>query len=230
MAEERGLRPRHDLDAVVANIELTLISVVQGVALYFLTDNSRTVLIEQKWASIPYVITGLLIILTVWARSVLHAFTVIRWPIEFGHNFFYITVTVIEATLFSQIGTPERWYPMSCILAAFFWVMFAYELRMYRLRRADSAGPVGSVLLDKLEREHRQSLFGWMPLLSLIWGAMAGCVWRWPDLFIARGWHVGLAIGQAAGLVIYLAVVWHFYLRISDEILAAYSEWNSPQK
>jgi hypothetical protein len=28
----------------------------------------------------------------------------------------------------------------------------------------------------------------------------------------------------------YLAVVWHFYLRISDEILAAYSEWNSPQK
>ena len=33
---------RRDLDSNVVNIELTLASIIQGVALYFLTENART--------------------------------------------------------------------------------------------------------------------------------------------------------------------------------------------
>src|SRR5262245_12299475 len=53
---------RDDLDGLVVNMELTLISIIQGVALYFLTDSSRTPLMAGQVAVLPYVIIGLLII------------------------------------------------------------------------------------------------------------------------------------------------------------------------
>ena len=34
---------RRELDSVVINVELTLASIIQGVALFFLTDNARAV-------------------------------------------------------------------------------------------------------------------------------------------------------------------------------------------
>lgn len=41
------------LDGLVVNIELTLISIVQGVAFSFLADNSRGVLLICNWHSGP---------------------------------------------------------------------------------------------------------------------------------------------------------------------------------
>ncbi|PYK87767.1 MAG: hypothetical protein DMF47_02090, partial [Verrucomicrobia bacterium] len=81
---------RRELDAMVVEIELTLTSIVQGVALYFLIDNARTVLSIQQSVFWLYIVAGLLIILIFWSRSVVHTLTLIRWPLEFGHNFFYI--------------------------------------------------------------------------------------------------------------------------------------------
>jgi hypothetical protein len=50
---------RSELDSMVVEIELTLTSIVQGVALYFLIDNARGVLALQQRAFWPYVISGL---------------------------------------------------------------------------------------------------------------------------------------------------------------------------
>jgi hypothetical protein len=36
---------RRELDSVVINVELTLASIIQGVALFFLTDNARAIII-----------------------------------------------------------------------------------------------------------------------------------------------------------------------------------------
>ena len=77
---------RNELDAMVVNVELTLSSIVQGVALSFLADSARTVLTAGMASAWPYVITGLLIILLFWSRSLIHTLTLIRWPLEFGHN------------------------------------------------------------------------------------------------------------------------------------------------
>src|SRR5690242_48613 len=76
---------RDDLDGLVVNMELTLISIIQGVALYFLTESSRAPLLEGQFGVVPYVVVGLLIIFLFWSRSAIHTFTVIRWPLEFGH-------------------------------------------------------------------------------------------------------------------------------------------------
>jgi hypothetical protein len=91
---------RSELDSTVIEIELTLTSIVQGVALYFLIDNARSVLSIQQRAFWPYVVSGLLIILIFWSRSVVHTLTLIRWPLEFGHNFFYIACALGESLLF----------------------------------------------------------------------------------------------------------------------------------
>jgi hypothetical protein len=214
---------------MVANIELTLISIVQGVALYFLADGTRPILCELRWSALPYVASGLLIILTVWSRSAIHAFTVIRWPLELGHNFAYVVVTLFEAALFTQLGAPRRWYPMSALLGAVFWMMFVYERRMYRLRMRDSAGPQGAVLLDTLARDHQLSLRALVPTSLALWVGFTVLVLRYPAVFLDRGWHVALGWLQALGLLGYLAYVWRFYHGIAERVLAARTEWDAPR-
>lgn len=48
---------------MVANVELTLMSIVQGVALYFLTDSARASIAELRLSSLPYVVSGAALIL-----------------------------------------------------------------------------------------------------------------------------------------------------------------------
>ncbi len=212
---------------MVANVELTLISIVQGVALYFLTDSARASIAELRLTSLPYVVAGAVLILTVWTRSLMHAVTVIRWPLELGHNFVYILVTLVEATLFTQISTPTRWYTLSTVLGFIFFLMFIYERRLYRIRRQDSAGPKGLLLIERLERDHELSLRVLVPLSTLMWGLFAVLLAAFPDFFLKKGWHVALASLQALGLLGYLALVWHFYRSITEHILAARAEWDN---
>lgn len=211
---------------MVANVELTLISIVQGVALYFLTDSARMSIAELRFASLPYVLSGAVLILIVWTRSLLHALTVIRWPLELGHNFVYILVTLVQATLFTQLATPTRWYPMSVALGVIFFLMFIYERRLYRVRRLDSAGPEGLKLIVLLEQDHELSLRVLVPLSVLCWGLFTLLLALFPEVFVRGGWHVALACLQALGLIGYLALTWRFYRNITDQILAARKEWD----
>ena len=59
------------LDGLVVNIELTLISIIQGVTFSFLAENSSSVLVNRQFIFWPYAITGLLIILLFWSRSLI---------------------------------------------------------------------------------------------------------------------------------------------------------------
>lgn len=220
-------RPAHELDGVVANIELTVISIVQGMALSFLIEGARALFIDGHLSAIPYIVSGLLIACSMWARAVLHAFTVIRWPLELGHNFIYFVSAMLEAALFSQAGHPERWYPLGLVLVAVFWAMFFYERRMYRIRRADSAGPEGSALLDLLEREHESNITRLMPALLVVGIAFTALIRYAPETFLGRGWHVALATLQALGLFGYLRHVITFYASVTDRIVAARAEWDA---
>ena len=53
---------RRELDSVVVNIELTLVSIIQGVALFFLTGNARATLSLRHWDAFLYVAAGLCVI------------------------------------------------------------------------------------------------------------------------------------------------------------------------
>jgi hypothetical protein len=96
-----------ELDSMIVNIELTLTSIVQGVALTFLIENTRSVLSIHDATSWLYALTGLCIIFIFWSRSILHTLTLIRWPLEFGHNFLYIACTLAECLLFTCLTNPK---------------------------------------------------------------------------------------------------------------------------
>src|SRR5213079_893913 len=97
---------RSDLDSMVVEIELTLVSIIQGVALTVLIENAHSLVSGWQLFYWPYVIAGLLVIFVFWSRAVLHIITVIRWPLEFGHNFLYIACALVEAILFTRLKNP----------------------------------------------------------------------------------------------------------------------------
>src|SRR5260370_11241543 len=94
---------RSELDSMVVEIELTLVSIIQGVALTILIENTHAVIAERQLFFWLYVVAGLFIIFVFWSRAVVHILTVIRWPLEFGHNFLYISCSLVEAILFALI-------------------------------------------------------------------------------------------------------------------------------
>src|SRR5436305_6146696 len=92
---------RRELDNTVVNIELTLASIIQGVALYFLTENARVALSLNNWPALLYMSAGLCVIFIFWWRSVILTLTLNIWPLEFGLNFFYIVLYVFVSYRFT---------------------------------------------------------------------------------------------------------------------------------
>lgn len=74
---------RVELDEVIVNVELTLASVVQGLALSFLAENASAILSHGPPTAWPYAVAAFLIILLFWSRALIHTLTLIRWPLEF---------------------------------------------------------------------------------------------------------------------------------------------------
>ena len=220
-----GLRPRNELDGLVANVELTLISIVQGVALYFLADNAHGPLVALDWRTIPQIVVGVVVIFLVWSRTVMHAFTVIRWPIEYGHNFLYLALTLIEAVHFCQIGHPLAWFATGALYVSVVWVQFVYDLRMIDARVADSSGPKGTEMLTRLEAEHKLNIYVLMPLVQASWGLATFACWRWPAVFV-DGLGATVLVGiQLVCLLGYLSWTLKFFGAMGSLVVAARTEW-----
>ncbi len=212
---------------MVVEIELTLCSIIQGVALYFLVDNARLVLSGGQSAAWPYVIAGLLIILLFWSRSLIHTLTLIRWPLEFVHNFFYITCALIEALAFTRLGNPFMWFFLTAFYAVIVWALFVYDMRIVELRRKDSAGPAGSRLYAMVARDQRLNIAIVIPAIFVFNAASAVAIHVRPELFVQRGGHLILIALQATGLFLYLAYVIRAFIQFSPLILATREEWRA---
>jgi hypothetical protein len=216
---ERRARGRDRLDELVSNMELTLISIIQGVALYFLTETARTIIVDARLIFWPYIAVGLITILLFWSRSLIHTFTVIRWPLEFGHNFLYIACTLLEAVMFTQIASIERWYLFGAIYGSAVWILFAFDLRMIRQRRAECAGGEGEELCDRLERDQLLNVRLLLPAFVVYHVLALLAIGHWPDIFIARSWHLLFGAGQLLGGLFYVGYVLRLFSRLSPLII-----------
>ena len=210
---------RAGLDGMVVNLELTLISIIQGVALYFLTDSSRGLLVTLQWPYLPYVLTGLFVILLWWSRAVIHTLTVIHWPIEFIHNFLYVASTLVQATMFTQVNNPANWFLLGAGYAALLWLLFVSDLRLIRERRRGQNSPVAQSLFNTLYREQRFHARISMPLSVLFYAGAALAIRTWPHFFLDANGHVVLALLQLTGAITYVVYIVLFFHRISARIL-----------
>ncbi len=210
---------RSELDAITADIELTLVSIIQGVALTVLIETSR------DWVMWPYVLSGLIIILIFWSRVVLHILTVIRWPLEFGHNFLYIACALVEALSFAQLGSPGRWFAFVAAFLAVGWLLFAYDLRLIRMRVRDRTGEVSNRLYALVTRDQWLNLGLLLPGFFLVNVGCAVAIHLRPEFFLARDGHIWLIALQVMAFGGYLSYVVAFYTKLAPLIASVRSEW-----
>jgi hypothetical protein len=225
MSRKEASAAQTQLDGLVVNIELTLISIIQGVALSFLADHSRDLLVSLQFTLWPYAVTGLLIILLFWSRSLMHTLTVIRWPLEFGHNFMYIASTLVETVAFTQLTNVLHWYALNTLFALMIWILFSLDLRMIRRRINDSRGRVGSQLYAILQREQSLNIKFVIPAIVLFNLLALIAVRSWPTLLIEEDGHVIVALVQMTGAFGYLLYVMRFFSRIIPLIVKTRQEW-----
>ena len=217
---------RQQLDATVVSIELTLASIVQGVALFFLIDNARTVLSLPQTGYWLYVAAGLIVIFIFWSRSIIHTLTLIRWPLEFGHNFLYIGCALGESLLFTRLANPPQWFGIGAVYAATAWLVFVYDLRLIAARENDSRGEVSGRLYAVLRRDQRLNIVLLVPALIVFNAACALLIRAAPEFFIARSGHIWLAAVQLVVFAGYAAYVLRFFKTLVPLIGRAREEWS----
>jgi hypothetical protein len=221
---------RRTLDSTIVEIELTLVSIIQGVALTVLIENAREVVAGRHLTFWPYVVSGLLIILVFWSRAVLHIITVIRWPLEFGHNFLYIGCALVEALLFAQLDKPGSWFAFAAAFIAVGWVLFVYDLRLIRARTRDSAGEASNRLCAMVTRDQWLNIALLLPAVFLMNLAFLGAIHAWPEVFLGRSAHVWLVTAQIVGFAGYLIYVVKFYATLAPFIARAHAEWHGDSR
>jgi len=218
---------RSDLDAMVVEIELTLVSIIQGVALTVLIENAHRAIAEPQLFFWPYVIAGLLVIFVFWSRAVLHIITVIRWPLEFGHNFLYIACALVEAVLFAQLGKPLSWFGFGAAFIGIGWTLFVYDLRLIHARMRDSPGQASNRLYAQVRRDQWLNIGLLLPVMFSLNLLAAIFIRTRPDVFLARNAHIWLIGAQLLGFAGYLVYVVRFYLDLAPLIVHARHEWRS---
>jgi len=155
----------------------------------------------------------------------LHILTVIRWPLEFGHNFLYIACALVEAILFAQIGKPASWFGFGGAFIAIGWTLFVYDLRLIYARMRDSAGEASNRLSARVLRDQWLNIGLLLPAIFLLNLVSAILIRAWPDLFLARNAHLWLIAAQVVGFAGYLVYVVRFYVILAPLIAQARHEW-----
>jgi hypothetical protein len=217
---------RSGLDSMIVEIELTLVSIIQGVAFTFLIENARHVLSLKDAIFWPYVLIGLLVILIFWSRSVLHILTLIRWPLEYGHNFLYIACALTEALLFTRLSDPIAWFVLGAVYSAIGWALFVYDLRLLRARERDSVGSASSRLYALVTLDQWRNIRFLVPAVLFLNIICALCLHAWPEFFIVRSGHVWLAAGQLVAFAVYLFYVVRLFAKLAPLIVEARQEWH----
>jgi len=144
------------LDEIAVNVELVLISLIEGVALVTLAEQIAIAFQEPDWYRyIPYMLAGLAILLVFWTQSIMHAISFIRWPIRVEHMFLYFLsalVQIIAYTNILHIGTWFLWWAFFSLVAM---MMYFIDLSILRdSYPAFAKFKSGTEFLAAIERRH----------------------------------------------------------------------------
>ncbi len=208
---------RDRLDELVVNIELTLISIIQGLALAVLAGASVQPILQLQWQAWPYILAGLLVVLIFWSRALVHTLSFIRWPLEFGHTFAYFGATLIEAVALTRGAVPAHWFALNALYALAVWGLYAWDLRVV-LRDARPAMDAGErALHEDIVRDQRLNIRWTMPAAVAFQALSWWLVLRFPQPMLERGGHLVL-------IALTLAFSLH-YLHGGVRLLRRRREW-----
>jgi hypothetical protein len=178
------------LDNTVVGIELTLISIIQGLALAVLAASATAPILQLQWQVWPYILAGLLVILIFWSRALVHTLSFIGWPLEFGHTFLYFAATLIEAVALTQVAEPMHWFALNAAYAFAVWGLYLWDMRVIRRHADDFATADERALYDDIVRDQRINIVWMMPSAVMFQTLSWWLVYRYPTTMIDGGWHI----------------------------------------
>ena len=155
---------RQHLDHLVLDVELVLISVVQGVALTTLAIEAAPMLRAHHVGPWIAVATGVLFILSFWSVALIHAISFVAWPMDLIHYFFYFGLALLECLTFTCVDRPRDWfgYSIACFVLA--WGLYAYDAHLIAKRKPHyDVSPAYRALYTHIVRRQRLEMLGFMP-------------------------------------------------------------------
>ena len=219
MEDPKTKNARVDLDETVANIELTLISIIQAIPLGILAERIVDPMLHREWALLLYGSIGLLSIFVFWSRALIHTLSFIGWPLDFTHNFLYILTTLIQSAVIAQIANPSGWYSLGAVYSVGVWVMYVVDLRMIRMQLSSvTDANAHALLLDVLDDQIR-NIRVYFPIGTVFNAVAWVCVVFFPATFVEGGWHIALAALQLIAGCLYLWEGYGILRRRNDRIL-----------
>lgn len=184
------------LDELAVQIELTLISLLQGLAVAGLATAAVDPIMHHDYMFWPYIATGLFLILFFWSQSLIHALGFIRWPLNIFHNFLYFIIVLIELLLFSQVTNPVGWYGLGIMFFVVSWVTYYHDLHLIQQCYDAYTSSAGQKLYHAMVSDQKLGLRLLIPL-GLAYNLIALALLSfYPHLFLVEGQHVWLALGQ----------------------------------
>src|SRR5215216_2804464 len=99
-----------ELESLATGVELTLASVMQGIALAILVPKIVELITNGEVAKLPYIPASLLLLFMVWVMFIGHAISFITWPFDPLHNLLYFLIVSSEAVLLVFLDKPAQWF------------------------------------------------------------------------------------------------------------------------
>jgi hypothetical protein len=209
------------LDDLVTYTELTLIAIVQGIALFVLVEAADGILESKEWLLVPYVVVGLLVVVLFWALAIFHTFTIIGWPFDLGHNMLYILATLLQSLMYAELKRPATSWLLFTVFLGVIWALFVYDLKLLHARRIARPDDAHAALFAVVEKEQRRQIRFVYPVLFSLSAAAAASMHFLPGLMLGEGWHAALASVTAIGLCGYVWFVVHLFRVVSPLVTLA---------
>jgi hypothetical protein len=195
-----------ELESLATSVELTLASVLQGIALAILVPKIVELITSGALAKLPYIPASLLLLFMVWVTFISHAISFITWPFDPLHNLLYFLIVTSEAVLLFFLDRPPQWFlsllGFGLVLGFNFW----YNQQLLRRNAPHYISAAARELYAHIADEQRASLSFMAGYCVLGLVGFAGLLLR-PELGLPQelGWVV---TGFGAMILPLVHVIW----------------------
>jgi hypothetical protein len=147
-----------ELEGLATGIELTLASVLQGIAMAILIPRIADLIVGGELAKLPYIPASLLLIFIVWVAFISHSLSFVSWPFDLPHNLLYFLVVTSETVLLTFLDQPSSWFLSLVGFSLITGINHWYNLRLLGRHERRYATPAGRALYDHIAYDQRVSM------------------------------------------------------------------------
>jgi hypothetical protein len=198
--------PHRDLDSLAAGVELTLASVLQGIALAILIPKIVDLLVSGQLAKLPYIPASLLLLFMVWVAFIGQAISFFSWPFDPLHNLLYFLIVTSETVLLVFLDQPALWFLSLLGFGLVMGFSYWYNQRLLRRQSPRYRGAAARALYEHIMADQHTGL-SFMAGYCLIGLAGFSALELWPEFGLAP--ELGWVVAGVAAMALPLAhVLW----------------------